>query len=71
MIGRGEATVLAVAVLVASVAALVLGVVFARRAVPRSSTFIMSVAGAVLGGLFLLQALLVIVVLLAGWDELR
>ena len=62
---------MAISVLVATLLAVGLGIAAARSAEPRSAAFLTSVAGAVLGGLLLLQAALVVVFLLAGWSELR
>jgi hypothetical protein len=46
-------------------------VVDARSAERRSSAFFLTISGAALGGLLLLQAALAIVFLVAGWGELR
>lgn len=66
-----ESTWVPITVLVATIAALAIGVVAARRAESRSADALLGIAGAVLAGLLLLQALLFVLVLLAGWGELR
>ncbi len=60
-----------VAALGATVAAIGTGVAAARGAGARSSDALLGVAGAVLAGLLLLYAVLVVLSFAAGWAELR
>jgi hypothetical protein len=68
---QSGSTAVFISVLVATILAVVLGVLAIRSAERRSGAFFMGLAGAALGALFLLQALLAIVVLVAGRSELR
>ena len=66
-----ESTWVGVLALAASVAAVVLGIVVARRTEPRSADALLGIAGAALAGLLFLYAAIVIAASLLGWLEWR
>ena len=57
--------------LAATIGALGVGIVVARRAEPRSPDALVGIAGAVLAGLPMLMVALAVLFLLLGWSELR